>query len=61
MEFEHEEKVNGKDRYLTIKIHKKEDHWVMEIKTRKDKEFTKREYKDFKTLIDVIHKIFEKF
>ena len=61
MEFEHEERIDGKDKYITIKIHKKEDCWVMEIKTRRDVGFTKREYKNFKTLIDVIHKIFEKF
>ena len=61
MDFEHEERVNGKDKFISIRVHRLEDIWIMEIKKKRDGQFIKREYKDFKTLMKVIHEMFKKF
>ena len=61
MEFEHTEEVKGKEKFLAIRIHRTDDDWVMEVKTNRSNDFVTRKYKEFKTLMKVIHEIFKKF
>jgi len=67
MEFEHEETVYGKEKNLELTVYKNDSTWTLEMRgQRTDKKMekqptVKREYKEFKNLMRVIHEIFKKF
>lgn len=62
MEFDHETTVDGKEKHISVSVHKTQDgKWHLELQGKRDGKIVKREYKKFDTLMNVIHNIFKKF